>query len=120
MMKFLFLISFIFFGSTIKRQSCDELIKYLEDEHYGTTYKSISSTTISRVTFYSVLENFSQYYFAAVCFRAGSYSCKSYVYQVGSNTKTNYSLSYLNGEGAAFWKFIQPYHDVLDCAPGFK
>tara|TARA_B100000678_G_scaffold204024_1_gene171799 strand:- start:10559 stop:10921 length:363 start_codon:yes stop_codon:yes gene_type:complete len=119
-MKLLLLISFIFFSSSINGQSCDELIKYLQEEQYGTTYTSINSTAISKVTFYSVLENFSQYYFAVVCFKAGSYSCKSYVYQVGANTKTNYSLSYLNGAGAAFWKYIQPYHEVLDCGPDFK
>ena len=61
------------------------------------------------------------YYFAIVCFKQKySYGCNEYIYQVASNTKFNYSYNYLNSAGKAFWKYIQPYNENLDCAPNFN
>ena len=40
-----------------------------------------------------------------------------YIYQVGSDTEFNYSLNYLTSAGEAFWDYIQPYNQNLNCAP---
>ena len=86
----------------------------------GSTYTSYNSDAISKVTFYNVRIDYKTYYFAIVCFKKEySYNCTEYIYQVGSNTKFNYSMDYYNSAGKAFWEHIQPYNDNLGCAPNF-
>ena len=106
----------------VKAQSCDEIMEYVKKEGgYGTTYTSYNSDAISKVTFYQVSVDYKTLYFAIVCFKKEySYTCSEYIYQVGSNTKFNYSLNYLNSAGKAFWEYIQPFNDNLGCAPNFK
>ena len=100
--------------------SCDDLIDYVKSNSYGTTYTSYTSTAISKVTFYNVTIDYKSYYFAIVCFkREYSYSCNEYINQVGSNTKFNYAMAYNDSAGKAFWKYIEPYSDVLGCSPDF-
>lgn len=112
---FVVLIIGILDGSA--QTSCSDLIEYVESESYGTTYYSYGSEAISKVTFYEVVDkNYNTYYFAIVRFTS---SYKDYIYQVGSNTKVNYSMNYLHSAGKAFWNYIHPYNDVLDCAPDF-
>jgi len=102
-------------------QSCDELMRAIQSKYYGTSYTSYTSTAISKVTFYEVSIDYQTRYFAVVCFkREYAYNCSEYLYQVGSNTKFNYSLNYLSSAGQAFWKYIAPYNDVLGCAPDFE
>lgn len=97
--------------------SCSELIDYVKSEAYGSTYYSYGSEAITKVTFYEISDvNGKTYYFAIVQFTS---SYKDYIYQVASNTKSNYSLNYMNSAGEAFWNYIQPYNDVLGCAPDF-
>lgn len=97
--------------------SCSELISYVKANGYGTTYYSYDSDAISQVTFYEVTDdNYTTYYFAIVRFTS---SYTDYIYRVGSNTKSNYSFNYMDSAGKAFWKYIQPYNEVLDCAPDF-
>ena len=73
---------------------------------------------ISKVTFYEVNENYNTYYFAIVCFKSKySYGCTEYIYQVASNTKMKYSMNYLDSAGKAFWNYIEPYSDNLECSP---
>lgn len=106
-----------------RAQSCDELMDYVKKEGgYGASYTSYNSTAISKVTFYQITENYQTLYFAIVCFKKNeySYNCSEYIYQVGSNTKFNYSLEYLNSAGKAFWEHIQPYNGNLQCGPNFK
>lgn len=105
-------------GQTVNGQaSCEDLIEYVKSESYGSTYYSYNSEAIRQVTFYEVRDDsFNTYYFAIVRFTS---SYTDYIYQVGSNTKFNYSTSYLSSAGKAFWKYIQPYSDVLGCAPDF-
>jgi hypothetical protein len=105
-----------------KAQTCDEVMEYVKKEGgYGTTYTSYNSDAISKVTFYQVSVDYKTLYFAIVCFKKEySYTCSEYIYQVGSNTKFNYSLNYLNSAGKAFWEYIQPYNENLGCAPNFK
>ncbi|GAL76087.1 hypothetical protein JCM19275_2219 [Nonlabens ulvanivorans] len=99
-------------------QTCDEQIEYLEDNYYGSTYSSPLSTAISQVTFYEATIDYSTVYFAVVCFKSKySYGCSEYLYQVGSNTKYNYSMNYLDSAGKAFWSYIEPYGDNSPCAP---
>jgi hypothetical protein len=106
----------------LKAQSCDEIMEYVKKEGgYGTTYTSYNSDAISKVTFYQVSVDYKTLYFAIVCFKKEySYTCSEYIYQVGSNTKFNYSMNYLNSAGKAFWEYIQPYNENLGCAPNFK
>lgn len=119
-------IAFICFLFTVlcvdsaAQTSCDDLIDYVKSNSYGTTYTSYTSTAISKVTFYNVTIDYKSYYFAIVCFkREYSYSCNEYIYQVGSNTKFNYAMAYNDSAGKAFWKYIEPYSDVLGCSPDF-
>ncbi|WP_177763193.1 hypothetical protein [Flavobacterium sp. I3-2] len=102
-------------------QSCSDLIDYLKENYYGTTYTSYNSDAISNVTFYEISKNYETSYFAIVCFKPNKYSinCREYIYQVAYNTKMNYSYKYLNSAGEAFWEYIQPYSKVLNCGPNF-
>lgn len=102
-----------------KAQSCEEIMKYVKSEGgYGTTFTSYNSDAVAKVTFYEIVIDYKKHYFAIVCFkRKNVYGCSEYIYQVGSNTKFNYSNSYLISAGKAFWEHIQPYGDVLGCAP---
>ena len=101
--------------------SCSEMMAFVKSKSSGTSYTSYDSEAISKVTFYNVSIDYKSYYFAIVCFKKEySYSCNEYIYQVGSNTKFNYSLDHYNSAGKAFWKHIQPYSDVLDCSPNFN
>ncbi len=111
-------ITFLFLSSLVFSQSCEEQIEYLEDNYYGSTYSSPLSTAISQVTFYEATIDYSTVYFAVVCFKSKySYGCSEYLYQVGSNTKYNYSMNYLDSAGKAFWSYIEPYGDNSPCAP---
>jgi hypothetical protein len=116
----IFVITLVTFA--VKAQSCDEIMEYVKKEGgYGTTYTSYNSDAISKVTFYQVSVDYKTLYFAIACFKKEySYTCSEYIYQVGSNTKFNYSLNYLNSAGKAFWEYIQPYNENLGCAPNFK
>ncbi|WP_435412697.1 hypothetical protein [Psychroserpens mesophilus] len=97
------------------QSSCSELIDYVKSNSYGSTYYSYDSDAISQVTFYEVTDdNYNTYYFALVRFTS---SYTDYIYRVGSNTKSNYSFDYMDSAGKAFWEHIQPYNEVLDCAP---
>lgn len=101
---------------SVKAQTCEEVMKYVKSNGYGTTYTSYDSEAISKVTFYQVVVDYKTLYFAIVCFKQKySYGCSEYIYQVGSNTKLNYSMHYLNSAGKAFWEYIQPYNENLDC-----
>jgi hypothetical protein len=117
-MKKLLLLFFIFFAPYVtKAQNCEELIKLVKSG-YGTTYSSPLSDAISKVTFYNTTIDYKTYNFAIVCFKAKySYGCTEYIYQVGSNSKMNYSMNYFDSAGKAFWNYIQPYHENLDCSP---
>lgn len=113
----LMLISFIF---EMKSQNCNEMIDLIKSKGNGSTYTSYNSDAISKVTFYDIFIEYKTYYFAIVCFKQKySYSCSEYLYQVASNTKFNYSMNYHDSAGKAFWKYIQPYNEVLKCAPEF-
>ncbi|WP_419868036.1 hypothetical protein [Chryseobacterium sp. CT-SW4] len=117
-MKTLLLIILFFFNSAfLKAQSCKETLDMVKAEGYGSTYFSPSSKAISQVTFYEVSMNYKTYHFAVVKFTSNFY--KEYIYLVGSNTKYNYSINYLNSAGEAFWKFIAPYNKNLGCGPDF-
>lgn len=118
------LIIISFFLTTIYQdvyaQTCEEYIKIIKSKSYGTTYNSYNSTAISKVIFYDVVIVYQTYYFAIVCFKKeNSYNCNEYIYQVSSTTKLSYSLSYLDSAGKAFWKYIKPFNDNLECAPNF-
>ena len=122
-MKNLILILVVFLTTiSAKAQTCDEVMEYVKKEGgYGTPYTSYNSDAISKVTFYQVTVDYKTLYFAIVCFKKKySYSCSEYIYQVGSNTKFNYSINYLNSAGKAFWEYIQPYNKNLGCAPDFE
>ncbi|MFN8326634.1 MAG: hypothetical protein U0T80_12970 [Flavobacteriaceae bacterium] len=122
MKKVILLIFVSLTAVTLNAQSCDEIMEYVKKEGgYGTTYTSYNSDAISKVTFYQLTVDYKTLYFAIVCFKKEySYSCSEYIYQVGSNTKLNYSMNYLNSAGKAFWEYIQPYNENLGCAPNFK
>jgi len=112
------LIAFIFVWLLSRAQSCDEVMEYVKSNGYGTTYSSYNSDAISKVTFYEIKVEYKTLYFAIVCFKSiYSYGCSEYIYQVGSNTKFNYSLNYINSAGKAFWEYIQPHNKNLGCAP---
>ena len=117
MRKLIFIILLGLNVLSVNGQSCDDLIDFVKSESYGSTYYSYSSDAISTVTFYDVTIDYQYYHFAIVCFNNDYYGCSEYIYQVGSNTKFNYSLHYIDSAGEAFWEFIQPYRDVLGCAP---
>lgn len=106
----------------LKAQTCAEIMEYVKSEGgYGTTYTSYNSDAISKVTFYEITADYQTLYFAIVCFkRENSFSCSEYIYQVGSSTKSNYSMNYYSSAGKAFWDYIQPYNETLGCAPDFK
>jgi len=119
--KVLINVFIVFCTIQINAQSCEELMQSIQSDNYGTTYISYTSEAISKVTFYDVYIDYQTYYFAIVCFkRKYSYGCNEYIYRVSSNTKLNYALNYLDSAGEAFWKYIQPYNDNLNCAPNFN
>ena len=114
------MLSFLIIISTLGAQSqtCEELIDFVKSESYGTTYNSPLSDAISKVTFYTVSIDYNTHYFAIVCFKSNySYQCSEYIYQVAYDTKINYSMNYLDSAGTAFWNYIHPYNENLDCAP---
>lgn len=119
MKTFLLIVLFSLGCFTTNAQSCEELMAYVKSESYGTTYNSFNSDAISKVTFYEVSVNYQYHYFAIVCFKREYYGCTEYIYQVESNTKSNYSRNYYNSAGKAFWKYIEPYSDNLGCSPEF-
>ena len=105
----------------INAQSCEKIIEFVKSKDYGTSYTSYDSDAISKVTFYSISVDYKTLYFAIVCFKKEySYDCNEYIYQVSSNTRMNYSLNYLDSAGKAFWKYINPYKDNLNCSPNFN
>lgn len=122
MKKTILLLILLFGFFSVKAQaSCEDIMEYVKSQSYGTTYYSPSSTAISKVTFYEIMIDYKYYYFAIVCFKKEySYSCTEYIYQVGSRTKLDYSLNYSKSAGEAFWKYIQPYNENLDCGAKFK
>ena len=121
MKKHLLYLLLIIGGINSNAQSCEEWMDFVKSKDYGTTYTSYDSEAISKVTFYNVSIDYKTYYFAIVCFKKEySYSCNEYIYQVGSNTKFNYSLDHYDSAGKAFWKHIQPYNENLGCAPDFN
>lgn len=111
----LFLIGII---ANTNAQNCDEILKSVKSKGYGSTYYSPTSSAISQVTFYDISIDYKSYYFAVVKFTSDYF--KEYIYQVGSNSKFNYSMKYLDSAGEAFWEYIQPYNENLGCAPDFK
>lgn len=101
-------------------QTCDDMIAFVKKQSIGTTYTSYNSEAISSVTFYSITKDFKTLYFAIVCFKQKySYGCNEYIYQVGSTTQSYYAMNYISSAGKAFWKYIEPYNDYLECAPSF-
>lgn len=118
MKKLLFSLLLIFSLSISSAQSCQDMIDSVKKDNYGATYSSPTSKAISKVSFYSKQIDYQTYYFAIVCFKKEySYDCAEYIYQVASDTKLNYSLNYLSSAGKAFWKYISPYNENLNCAP---
>ncbi len=121
MNKTIILLFISFINLNIYSQTCEELIESIELNNYGTTYNSYNSDAISKVTFYDVFFDYTTHYFAIVCFKKNyGYGCNEYIYEVGRNTKLNYSLNYRESAGKAFWKYIEPYNENLDCAPDFN
>jgi|SRR5690554_3986047 len=118
-MKIVFLLLLFQLSIFTNAQTCEELMDFVKSESYGTTYRSYDSDAISKVTFYNVSIDYQLYYFAIVCFKRNNYSynCSEYIYQVASNTKSYYSMNYRESAGKAFWKYIQPYNENLECAP---
>lgn len=111
---------FILMTFAVQSQTCDELMESIKLNNFGTTYHSPTSDAISKVTFYNVSIDYKSYYFAIVCFKKEyTYGCSEYIYQVASNTRINYSVNYLSSAGKAFWRYIQPYNENLQCAPNF-
>ena len=110
------LIALILVTTTLKAQNCKEVMDYVKSKGYGTTYTSYNSDAISKVIFYEITVDYKTLYFAIVCFKSkNQYGCTEYIYQVGSNTKLNYSINYMNSAGKAFWEYIQPYNKILGC-----
>src|SRR5689334_5977255 len=121
MKTYLLLILISFFTLSGNSQSCDEIMKFVKSNSYGTTYTSYNSEAISKVTFYQITIDYKTQYFAIVCFKQKyTYGCNEYIYQVGSKTKFNYSMNYSNSAGKAFWEYIHPYRQNLNCAPNFE
>ncbi len=121
MKKILLFALALFFNTTLFSQGCSDLITKVQELDSGTSYTSYTSDAISKVTFHEITVEYSTKYFAVVCFKKEySYNCSEYIYQVGSNSKFNYSMNYITSAGKAFWKYIQPYNKNLDCGPSFK
>jgi len=100
------------------QNSCDELMAKVQTEDYGTIYSSFNSDAITQVTFHEFSDSsYNTYYFAIVQFTS---SYQEYIYQVDSDTEFNYSLDYYSSAGKAFWKHINPFKDVLGCAPNIN
>lgn len=119
-MKMILVCSIFLIGiNSINAQSCTELMNSIKSDNYGTTYYSPTSDAIVQVTFYDITIEYQYYYFAIVKFK-NSYSYKEYLYQVSSTTKLNYSMNYLQSAGKAFWKYINPHNENLNCAPDFE
>ncbi|WP_379964610.1 hypothetical protein [Epilithonimonas sp. UC225_85] len=117
-MKKIFLVIITFFFVSINAQSsCNEILESVKSNGRAQTFFSPSSEAVSQITFYDVTVEYKTYYFAVVKFSSNLY--KEYIYQVGSNTKMNYSMNYLTSAGKSFWKFIAPYNENLKCAPDF-
>ncbi|SDS57607.1 hypothetical protein SAMN05192545_1646 [Maribacter dokdonensis] len=116
MKKHIFILAIIFsILNSYSQSSCDDMLRMVESQGYGTSYYSYDSDAISEVTFYEISDNnYNDYYFAIVRF-TGSY--EDYIYQVDSDTEFNYSMNYLISAGEAFWDYIQPYNQNLNCAP---
>ncbi|CAM4322918.1 hypothetical protein [Zobellia nedashkovskayae] len=113
----LFIIILFSLTSLYAQSTCDEMLDMVESQGYGSSYYSYSSDAISEVTFYQISDNsYNDYYFAVVRFTS---SYTDYIYQVGSNTEYNYSTNYMTSAGEAFWDYIQPYNENLNCAPDF-
>ena len=113
MKKLVLTLLFCVLAFQLNAQTCEELMEYVKEQSTGTTYTSYTSEAISKVTFYTITVEYKTLYFAIVCFKQKySYGCNEYIYQVGSSTKFNYSINYLNSAGKAFWKYIQPYNEV--------
>ncbi len=119
MRKYLTIATILFFATSVKSQTCEEIMKTVKSHGYGSTYTSFNSEAIAKVTFYQISVDYNTYYFAIVCFKQQYSGCREYVYQVGPNTKFNYSLKYLSSAGKAFWEYIHPYRKNLGCAPDF-
>jgi len=120
MKKFLFFLILTIGVFTAKAQTCEEIMEYVKSKGYGTTYTSYNSDAISKVSFYNISIDYKTYYYAIVCFKKKySTNCNEYIYQVGMNTKFNYSVNYLTSAGKAFWDYIQPYNKNLGCAPDY-
>jgi hypothetical protein len=118
MKKYLILLALTISVNSITAQSCEEIMEYVKTNGSSTAYVSYDSEAISKVTFYTVSVDYKTLYFAIVCFKKEySYGCSEYIYQVASDTKFNYSLDHYDSAGKAFWKHIEPYGDVLGCAP---
>lgn len=66
----------------INAQSCDELIRLVKAESYGTTYSSYTSEAISKVTFYDVTMDNQRFCFAIICFNGKAFGCSQYIYQI--------------------------------------
>lgn len=115
-MKTFTLILFLSFSTYgYSQTSCFEMLQTVKSEDIGTTYYSSGSEAITKVSFHQVTTNdYQTYYFAVVQFTS---SYQEYIYQVGSNTKANYSSAYSNSAGKAFYEYIYPYRNVLGCAP---
>ena len=114
------IVTMSFFLTTLSYgQSCDEIMRFVRSESYPTTYTSYNSDAISKVEFYTVSIDYQTYYFAIVCFKRDYYGCSEYIYQVSSNTKMRYAMDYMNSAGKAFWNYIEPYNQNLNCAPDF-
>jgi hypothetical protein len=96
---------------------CDQLMTYVKKYGDETTYNIYSSDVLSRVSFYELTIDYSTLYFAIVCFKTQYYGCNEYIYQVGSTTRSNFSINYYQSAGKAFWNYIHPYRSVLGCAP---
>ena len=96
--------------------SCDELTKTIKDnaDHIATD-RSYFDDAISKVSFYSLEIEYDEYYFALVSFQSNIF--KEYTYQIPKEAMRNYRSSYFEDSAEKFWKYIQPYNQVLDCSP---
>lgn len=115
--RFIAFLAFLLLTYTSTGQSCTEVMEYVKSKSHGTTYSSINSEAISRVTFHKLYNDYQYYYFAIVCFKSDYFGCTEYIYQVSSSTESYYSTYYLTSAGKAFWKYIQPHNNNLGCAP---
>jgi len=94
------IITKLYFTISLGQSSCNEIIDNVKSNGRGQTFFSPSSEAISQVTFYDVTIEYKTYYFAIVKFTSNFY--KEYIYQVGNNTKMNYSMNYLTSAGKSF------------------